>query len=226
MSYAVSFTDYRPSRRYAPAVGPWVTARIEEAPTSDGPWTTLETIALDPVDSDPERPRSREFTTDQATLPEGWYRIVWIDADGAVQPTAPRLNSAAATTASWAPTVADVAKLSPAYTRHPVDGQGEQAGSEQKVFDDTTDPTATDVQGYIDNAVREIAGRVGVSTARLELYGELAKQAAAWHAAKTIEAEKAPDGADESVGAYSWKQSSYVACLTELISQARPILVR
>lgn len=61
----------------------WTQARIEQASTEAGSYTTLETIELDPVDTDPRDPRSRSFTTDAATV-EDWYRIVWIDADGDV----------------------------------------------------------------------------------------------------------------------------------------------
>jgi hypothetical protein len=126
----------------------------------------------------------------------------------------------------WAPTVQDIAELSPAYTRHAIGAGGMQSGAAQKVFDDTTDPTAADVQGLINAAIREVTGRVGASPRRLSRYGELAKQTVIWHAAASIEAEKQPAGADETTGAYSWKQASYFACLNELIRQARSQLVR
>ena len=48
----------------------------------DGPWVALETqVLLAAVDSDPENPTYRNFTTDLGTAEEQWYRIVFLDAD-------------------------------------------------------------------------------------------------------------------------------------------------
>lgn len=118
---------------------------------------------------------------------------------------------------AWAPTVEDVAAVSPAYTRAPIEAGGEERGT----FDETTDPTAGEVLGFIEAAVREITGRVGEGP--LDAWADLAKQTAIWHAAATVEAERSPDGGDETTGAFSWKQGSYIACLNELISQARRV---
>jgi hypothetical protein len=89
----VSLEDYRPSPRYDGE--PWTDARIEEAPASTGPWTTLETVALTPVDADPENPAYRNFTTQLGTAEEQWYRIVFLDADASTGlPTFPVQNVA------------------------------------------------------------------------------------------------------------------------------------
>ena len=91
MSIVVSLVDYRPSPRYD--FLPWTQARIEEAPASTGPWVTLETQALSPVDADPENPAYRNFTTALGTAPEQWYRIVFIDAAASTGlPTVPIQN--------------------------------------------------------------------------------------------------------------------------------------
>jgi hypothetical protein len=63
-----TFTDYRPVARYPPITTPWTQARIEEAPAETGPWTTIDTITLSPVDSDPTAPQARSFSTPNATL--------------------------------------------------------------------------------------------------------------------------------------------------------------
>jgi len=78
MPIVVSLEDFRPSPRYDG--DPWTEARIEEAPASTGPWVTLETITLAPVDADPANPAYRNFTTDLGTAAEQWYRIVFLDA--------------------------------------------------------------------------------------------------------------------------------------------------
>ncbi len=75
----VSFTDYTPVPRYDDQA--WTIARIEEAATIDGPWSLIQAFALDPVDADPAAPMSRSFTTELATLDDGWYRLVWVDPD-------------------------------------------------------------------------------------------------------------------------------------------------
>lgn len=118
-------------------------------------------------------------------------------------------------TDAWTPSLEDVARLVPAYTRTAIDA----GGTEQNTFTSGTNPTADEVAGYITAAVREITGRVG-TTVPLESLG-LAQTTAAWHVAAAIEAEKSPSGADETDGAYRWKQASYVACLKELVEQAR-----
>lgn len=81
MPQVVSLEDVRPAPRYDG--DPWTDAQFQEGTASTGPWTTLETIALAPVDSDPTNPAYRNFTTDLATIADGlWYRIVFLDATG------------------------------------------------------------------------------------------------------------------------------------------------
>lgn len=93
MSIVVSLEDYRPAPRYDSL--PWTDARIQEGPTSTGPWVTLETQALSPIDPDPENPQYRNFTTQLGTAEEQWYRIVFLDATGDLGlPTFPIQNVA------------------------------------------------------------------------------------------------------------------------------------
>lgn len=95
MPQVISFEGYQPSPRYDAI--PWTEARIQEAATADAldaDWTTLETIALSPLDADPSDPASRDFTTQLASdTAELWYRIVFADADGdLLLPTVPVQN--------------------------------------------------------------------------------------------------------------------------------------
>lgn len=76
----VSFTDYTPAARYDGI--PWITILIEEAAVEDGPWTQIDSIAVDPIDVDPTQPKSRSFTTDNATIANGWYRVSFTDVGG------------------------------------------------------------------------------------------------------------------------------------------------
>src|SRR5215212_376931 len=77
MTYVVSLTEFRPPPRYDGVA--WASAKIEEAALRGGPFTELETKALDPLDTDPTSPIARSFTTTLATLPAGWYRVVFTD---------------------------------------------------------------------------------------------------------------------------------------------------
>jgi hypothetical protein len=67
---------------------PWTLARVREAATAAGPWTVLETVAITVTAGVVDT-----FETTLATLDNGWYSIVWIDADGNVStPTGPVFN--------------------------------------------------------------------------------------------------------------------------------------
>ncbi len=91
MTIVVTLEDFRPAPRYDGE--PWTDARIEEAPASTGPWVTLETQVLTPVDADPENPAYRNFTTDLGTAENQWYRVVFLDADASTGlPTVPIQN--------------------------------------------------------------------------------------------------------------------------------------
>lgn len=86
MSFVVTLTDVRPSPRFDG--NPWVTARIEEAPTIDGAWALIDSIDLAPLDVDPSKPREHSLTTANAQIAGGWYRVTFVDGDGNTE-TAP-----------------------------------------------------------------------------------------------------------------------------------------
>ena len=78
MTYVRTFEDFAPPARVDDI--PFSEVLIEESVSSDGPWITIDTQALDPLDDDPTHPASRSFTTGLATLdPVAWYRLVWRD---------------------------------------------------------------------------------------------------------------------------------------------------
>jgi hypothetical protein len=82
MTYTRSLEDFTPPKRFDNE--PFTSVRMQEAEGSGGPWTTLETITIDPVDADPSAPATRSYTTGLATLEEGWLRLEWVDDDGAI----------------------------------------------------------------------------------------------------------------------------------------------
>lgn len=95
MSQVISFTDYTPAARFDDVA--WSQVRIEEGATSDGTWTTIDTLNLSPVDLDPSDPQSRNITTTNASdTPDLWYRLTFIDTDGGLsQPSTPIQNASA-----------------------------------------------------------------------------------------------------------------------------------
>lgn len=110
MAQVITFQNYLPAARYDAL--PWTEADIEEGTTVDGPWTLIETIALSPVDADPENPSYRDFTTELASDDADlWYRIVFKDATGdESQATAPVQNSGSSIFATYA-TVTELARI-------------------------------------------------------------------------------------------------------------------
>ena len=93
MAQVVSFEDYLPSPRYDG--NPWTSVTFEEGSASVGPWVTLGTAALSPLDADPEFPQYRSFTVSNASDdPDLWYRLTFRDASGAFTlPTFPVQNT-------------------------------------------------------------------------------------------------------------------------------------
>ncbi len=79
MSTILTFPSYTPPARNDDE--PWTEALVQQADTSDGSYTLIDTLTLDPVDSDPTQPQVRHLTTYEASdTPGKWYRIVWQDA--------------------------------------------------------------------------------------------------------------------------------------------------
>lgn len=149
----VSLFDYTPLPRFDNL--PWTIADIQEAVSSDGPWVTLETKALVPLDSNPEHPVPRSFTTELATQPSGlWYRLVFKDANGDTQlPTEPILNLPDVRQ-EYAPSISDVGAILRNRTRNAV-------GSELGTFTSETTPTDQQVYYYISQALDDVSTVVG-----------------------------------------------------------------
>ena len=145
MSYVVTITDSYPPSREDEA---WTHARLEESTTRSGPFNPIETFTLDPIDTDPENPRAREFTSELAAFPAAWYRLVWLDQSGDAAEALPVFAGNAIR-----PAVSEVAALMPDRTT--VDG-----GEEARTFNGDTSPTAAEVEGLIDMVLDSVDPRV------------------------------------------------------------------
>lgn len=87
MAFTRSFEGFKPPRRFDSV--PFVSVEIREAASESGTYSTIETVALSPVDTDPANPASRNFTTDEAVEAVGWYVIRWVDGGGAFSDSVP-----------------------------------------------------------------------------------------------------------------------------------------
>lgn len=146
----VSFIDYEPLARYDGQ--PWTKAVIQEAAAEAGPWTTIETITFLDPDADPANPKQRSFTTELATLVEGWYKVIFQDAGGQQSPTVP-IHNVESVAAEFYPLVSDVGSLLRSRTK---DTNAVELGT----FTNDTRPTAEQVRVLIDQAVQHVIGKV------------------------------------------------------------------
>jgi hypothetical protein len=210
VSYSRTFSGYAP-----PARGeddePFITARIREALALDGPFTTIEEIELDPVDTDPSNPAARTLSTDKAELDPAYYSIVWVDGDD-VEAEGPVIY-ASGSSLSWAPAVQDIADLLWARTKDTGGNEGE--------FNENTRPTATQVQRLIGRAVRRVASAIGIDPCTGDLR-EDARAAAALYAAMLVEQSYFPEQTRNEGSSFAslnslWKDA--IRTLTEAVGE-------
>jgi hypothetical protein len=145
----VSFTDYTPVPRFDNV--PWTTVMIEESTMETGPWTLIDTQTLSPVDADPSDPMARSFTTNKATLVNGWYMISFGDQYNNVVETTPTFNGPPI---EWTPSLTDVGHVVLSRTR---DVNGNVLGT----FTDATQPTDDEVRLLIEKAIADVMPLIG-----------------------------------------------------------------
>jgi hypothetical protein len=202
-TYNITLTNYRPAPRYPPVTDPWTTARIEEAATADGPWTAIDTITLDPVDTDPTSPQARNLTTELATLTNGWYRVIFADATG--DEDIPGLAVRRGPTLR--PTLADVGAILRARTT--------VMGTEVGTFDETTRPKAGEVDELIDMSVAELALLLPDEVP--DRYLPFAQRLVALRTAMAIEISYDPDRLEADSTAYDRLKDMYDSGLRALL---------
>lgn len=109
MAHVVTILGVRPGERVDGV--PWENAEIQESQVAEGPWTTIDTQALVPIDADPANPQFRDFTTSNAALTDAWYRINFLDGIGGDQATDPMYDDGTAN--SLPLSIADLRARSP-----------------------------------------------------------------------------------------------------------------
>jgi hypothetical protein len=215
MAYVVTLEGFTPSPRYPPLATPWTEALIQESATETGTFATVDTVTLSPVDTDPTHPQERNFTTTAATLPAGWYRVVFRDA-AANQETAGPVFSGPEQTASWRPSLRDVAD----YLQVRIVDAG---GNFLEVWTADTTPTAAQIQTKIDRAVRDVRRDLGPeleTTTDTDLIGE-ARDLAAMRAAMFVELSFYPQRLDSEESVYAGLKVLYDEGIARLRSSLR-----
>lgn len=150
MTFVVTLEGYTPPVRVDQV---WTQALIDESAASTGPWTQIEVINLASLpggaDTDPENPQTRNLTTVNATLAQGWYRVTFRDNVGnTTVPSAP-LHNIDLSLVNWRPTVSEVASR---IRNRTIDENGNELGT----FTNNTEPTASQVEDLIDESVDEM----------------------------------------------------------------------
>jgi len=148
--FVISLTDYTPIARYDNE--PWTLARIEESVAQSGPWVEIDSVTLSPVDTDPANPQTRNFTTPNATLEEGWYRVVFVDGIGATETATVPVHRKTAIGFPFTPTVSEVAAILRARTK-------DTFGNEVGTFNSNTRPTGNEVLLLIEKAQSFVLSR-------------------------------------------------------------------
>jgi hypothetical protein len=147
----VSFTDYTPPARFDGVA--WTIIKINESAVADGPWNLIDTQDITPVDTDPSHPAARSFTTDNATLVQGWYQILFEDPSGSFVASEP-IQNLPEPQAEWMPTVQQVADMIISRTK-------DKYGNEVGTFNADTRPTDTQVIQLINIEADRVSDVIG-----------------------------------------------------------------
>jgi hypothetical protein len=218
--YIVTFAGYTPPQRFPPDATLWTQARIEEAPDAGGvpgAWSVIEgPFALSPAVTNPATPPTYNFTTENATLEAGFYRVVWIDAVGTEEPTEAVFSGPKP---SVAPTVGEVAALLHARTT-------QRGGAEIGTFTSTTRPTA----GQVEAMIRQASSLVFASTGAMPTLDDCPDAPNVASAVRTLIAMRAtlfiepslwPEQTVAGVSPYTAMREQYEAELPRVVDAVR-----
>lgn len=207
MGYVITLEGIIPLPRYDSL--PWTQATLQEAPTSDGPWTPLDTFVLTPVDADPSNPAPRGFTTENATLESGWYRVIFNDQSGDSQlPTEAIQNVPPLPDPGYLPTVEGVSDLLRARTK-------DNLGNEIGVFNDNTRPTGIEVLGLIRKSGSDVTALLDYDIP-IEMY-EQVRDLIALGAAMRVELSYFPEQVGTDRTAYDEMKELYDESLARIM---------
>lgn len=202
----VTLKDFTPPERYDNH--PWTTARVEESATASGPWASVQTFTLNPVDTEPSSPQSRSFTTELATVEDGYYRIVFIDGTGDESLPSDAVQFRTDLASQIRPTVRELGELMGARTY--------KLGKKLGFFNDETTPTAEQADSKIDVATQVVLTKVGTKVT--ESFYTLCRTAILFKAAALVEMSYYPEQANDDNSAYSLYEDQYNQLMATLVT--------
>ena len=185
----------------------WTKVNFQEAADSGGPWTTIETITLSPVDADPANPKARIITTENATLASGWYRLIFADASDDLASPTPAVQNVQDTQPAYMPSVSDVGALLRARTK-------DTMGNELGTFTDATRPNTQQVISIIRTATSDVIALIG-NDLPARFYGDAAALATIG-AAMLVELSFFPEQVASGRSPYEQFKELYDSRLTAL----------
>lgn len=194
MGIVVTLADYTPPPRAD--TRSWTKVRIEEAAATTGPWVVIDTQNTGP-DAEPAYPTTRDLTTRNGTIAEGFYRVVWVDGEGGTSAPSEVVQNLSLLSGGVRPTIAEVAALIRSRTKI-------VGGKEVGTFNESTRPTQGEVDALIDDAVDEVLGKVKPPT-ETGAYERRVRAAVALYTAILIELSYFP----EQVGTNKSPLTSY-----------------
>lgn len=209
MSFVVSLEGFTPGQRYDDQ--PWTQARIEQATARSGPFTAIETVTFADPDADPMAPKTRDFTTDLATIAQGWFRVVFLDPTGAEQDSAAVYFPGGGSR----PTVEEVGALIRARTKTSLSGGGTEVGT----FNANTRPTGDEVTSMIERIDSSLAVRLGANLP--EVVWPAVRETIALKAAMWVERARQPEQISDTQSAYSELKEEYEEAWTALRESVR-----
>jgi hypothetical protein len=140
---------FRPAPRYD--AKPWTHAELQESTAAaDGPWAAIDSFTFGSggqpaADIDPTNPAYRDFTTENAGVDGGWYRIVFIDVDGDRDASDP--------VATFPPTLTSTIYTNPEAVRDVLASGADREGTAASLPEEQIDAAIRDAQAQVDAKV-------------------------------------------------------------------------
>jgi hypothetical protein len=213
MAYVVNFIGILPPPRYDSL--PWTKALVYECATEEGEFKLIATIELATLpgglDTEPEEPKYRDLTINNAVLQEGWYIFIFEDAAKNESAKTKAIQNAVSVESSIRPSLEDLGAL--LRVRTTVEGS---AGIELGTFNNKTRPTAAEAQYLIDQAVNQTLLTTGPDIQ--SQFWQQTKTVILYLTAQLVELSFYKNEIDKGISAYPAYEKMYEAAIDGLIN--------
>jgi hypothetical protein len=216
--YVVSLNGVTPPARFDGK--PWAKAIIFEAEAElfyagEEVWSKIDEVELASLpgglDTNPESPRARSFTTNKATLAEGYYYFIWQDEEGGESGPSKIVHNVFSVEQTVRPSLAEVAAVIRTRTV-----ELESGGKEAGTFNTKTKPTAEEAEGLINAALAQTLLTTGPEIS--PSYWERARTVVAYLAACLIEFSYYREDIERDTSAFPELEKMHKQALDGLLS--------